>query len=92
MKIRKFLITNFEFGGKFSLSMEGNCHEVGVISNLKLLSHFWFELEALYISNLEGASCVKKFFEKSSLLLGWSLTKNLLLVNNYFLNTCQRSK
>jgi hypothetical protein len=30
----KFLVTKFEFGGSFGMSLEGDCHEVEVRPNL----------------------------------------------------------
>ncbi len=32
----KFLVTKFEFGGSFGMSLEGDCHEVEVTRNLEL--------------------------------------------------------
>jgi hypothetical protein len=32
----EFLVTQFEFGGSFSWSLEGDCHEVEVTPNLEL--------------------------------------------------------
>jgi hypothetical protein len=36
----KFLVTKFEFGGSFGLSLEGDCREVEVTPNLELLITF----------------------------------------------------
>jgi hypothetical protein len=36
----KFLVTKFEFGGSFGMSLEGECHEVEVTPNLDLLVNF----------------------------------------------------
>jgi hypothetical protein len=32
----KILVTKFEFGGRFGMSLEGDCHEVEVTPNLEL--------------------------------------------------------
>jgi hypothetical protein len=36
----KFLVTEFEFGGSFGMSLEGDCHEILVTPNLELLVTF----------------------------------------------------
>jgi hypothetical protein len=33
----KFLVTKFEFGDSFVMSLEGDCHEVEATPNLELL-------------------------------------------------------
>jgi hypothetical protein len=32
----KFLVAKFEYGGRFGMSLEGDCHEVEVTPNLEL--------------------------------------------------------
>jgi hypothetical protein len=44
----KFLITKFEFGGNFGISLEGDWHEVEVTPNLELLVDFGMSLERVY--------------------------------------------
>jgi hypothetical protein len=39
----EFLVTKFEFAERFSMSLEGDCHEVKVTPNLEFFSHFWYE-------------------------------------------------
>jgi hypothetical protein len=41
----KFLVTNFDVGGSFDMSLEGDCHEVEVTPNLELLVNFGMSLE-----------------------------------------------
>jgi hypothetical protein len=36
----KFLVTTFEFGGSFDMSLEGDCHEIWVTPNLESLVTF----------------------------------------------------
>jgi hypothetical protein len=43
----KFLVTKFEFGGSFGMSLEGDCHEVGVTFNLELLVTFGVSLKGV---------------------------------------------
>ena len=43
----KFLVTKFEFGGSFGMSLEGDCHEVEVTPNLELLVTFGMSLEGV---------------------------------------------
>jgi hypothetical protein len=43
----KFLVTKFEFGGSFGMSLEGGCHEVEVTPNLELLVTFGMSLEGV---------------------------------------------
>jgi hypothetical protein len=43
----KFVFTNFEFGGSFGLTLEGDCHEVEVKPNLELLVTFGMSLEGV---------------------------------------------
>ncbi len=43
----KFLVTNFEFGGSFGMSVGGDCHEVEVTLNLELLVTFGMSLEGV---------------------------------------------
>jgi hypothetical protein len=43
----KFLVTKFEFGGSFGMSWKGDCHEVEVTPNLKLLVIFGMSLEGV---------------------------------------------
>jgi hypothetical protein len=43
----KFLVTKFEFGQSFFLSLEGDCHEVEVTPNLELLVTFGMSLEGV---------------------------------------------
>ncbi len=40
----KFLVTNYEFGGSFGMSLEGDCHELEVTPNLELLVAFGMSL------------------------------------------------
>ncbi len=45
----KVLVTKFEFGGSFGMSLEGDCHEVEVTPNLELLVTFGeLSLEGVY--------------------------------------------
>jgi hypothetical protein len=44
----KFLVTKFEFGGSFVMSLEGDCHEVEVTPNLELLVTFGMSLERVF--------------------------------------------
>ena len=64
------------------MSLEGDCHELEVTTNLKLLFTFGMSLEGVcqeldtsfhykLKSNLEGDGCDQKFLEKSSLLIGY---------------------
>jgi hypothetical protein len=39
-----FLVTEFEVGGSFGLSLEGDCHEVEVTPSLELLVTFGISL------------------------------------------------
>ncbi len=34
----KFLVTKFEFGGSYGMSLEGDFHKVEITSNLEMLS------------------------------------------------------
>ncbi len=43
----KFLVTKFEFGGSFGISLEGGCNEVEVTPNLELLVTFGMRLEGV---------------------------------------------
>jgi hypothetical protein len=44
----KFLVTKYEFGGSFGMSLEGDCHElVDVTPNLELLVTFCRTLEGV---------------------------------------------
>jgi hypothetical protein len=43
----KFLVTQFEFGGSFGMSYEGDCNEVEVTPNLELLVTFGMSLEGV---------------------------------------------
>ncbi len=43
----KLLVTKFEFGGSFGMSLEGYCHEAEVTLNLKLLVTFGISLEGV---------------------------------------------
>ncbi len=43
----KFLVTKFEFGGSFGMSLEGDCHEVEVKPNLELLVTLSMSLEGV---------------------------------------------
>jgi hypothetical protein len=43
----KFLVTKFEFGGSFGMSLEGDCHEVEVTLNFELLVSFGMSLEGV---------------------------------------------
>jgi hypothetical protein len=43
----KFLVTKFEFGGSFGMSLEGDCHEVEVTPNSVLLATFGMRLEGV---------------------------------------------
>jgi hypothetical protein len=44
---RQILVTKFEFEGSFSMSLEGDCGEVEVISNWTLLVTFGMSLEVV---------------------------------------------
>jgi hypothetical protein len=41
---RKFLVTKFEFGWSFSVSLEGDCHEIEVPPNLEMLVNLGMSL------------------------------------------------
>jgi hypothetical protein len=43
----KFLVTKYEFGGSFGMSLEGGSHEVEVIPNLELLVTFGMSMEGV---------------------------------------------
>jgi hypothetical protein len=43
----KFLVTKFELGGRFGLSLEGDYHEDEVTPNLELLVTFGMSLEGV---------------------------------------------
>jgi hypothetical protein len=43
----KFLVIKIEFGVSFGMSLEGDCYEVEVNPNLKLLVNFGMSLEGL---------------------------------------------
>jgi hypothetical protein len=43
----KFLVTKFEFGGSFGMSLERDCHEVEVMPNLELLVTFGMSSEGV---------------------------------------------
>jgi hypothetical protein len=43
----KFLVTKFEFGESFGMSLEGDCQEVEVTPNLELLVAFGTRLEGV---------------------------------------------
>jgi hypothetical protein len=43
----KTLVTNFEFGGSFGMSLEGDCHGVEVTPKLKFLVTFDMSLEGV---------------------------------------------
>ncbi len=43
----KFLVTKFEFGGSYGMSLEVDCHEVEVTPNLELLVTFGMSLEGV---------------------------------------------
>jgi hypothetical protein len=43
----KFLVTKFEFGGSFGVTLEGDVHEVEVTPNLELLVTFGMCLEGV---------------------------------------------
>jgi hypothetical protein len=43
----KFLLTKIEFGGSFSMSLEGDSHEVEVTLNMELLVTFGMSLEGV---------------------------------------------
>jgi hypothetical protein len=44
MPVDKYLVTKFEFGGKFGMILKGDCHEVEVTPYLKLLVTFSMSL------------------------------------------------
>jgi hypothetical protein len=44
----KFLFTKFEFGGRFGMSLMGDCNELEVTLNLKLFVTFGMSLEGVY--------------------------------------------
>jgi hypothetical protein len=41
----KYLVTKFDFGGSFGRSLEGDCHEIEVTPNLKLLVTYSMSLK-----------------------------------------------
>jgi hypothetical protein len=41
----KFLVTRFEFGGSFGMSLDGDCHEVEITPYLELLFTFDMPLD-----------------------------------------------
>ncbi len=43
----KFLVAKFEFGGSFSVSLEGDCYKVEVTPNLELLVNFGMSWEGV---------------------------------------------
>jgi hypothetical protein len=43
----KFLVTEFEFGGSFGMSLKGNYHELEVSTNSELLVTFGMSLEGV---------------------------------------------
>ena len=43
----KFLVTKFEFGGSFDMSLEGDCHDLEVTHNSELLVNFGMCLEGV---------------------------------------------
>jgi hypothetical protein len=43
----KFLVTQFEFGGSFGMSLDGDFHEVEVTPNLELFVTFGMSLEGV---------------------------------------------
>jgi hypothetical protein len=43
----KFLVTKFEFGGCFVMSLKGDCHEIEVTPNLELVVTFVMSLGSL---------------------------------------------
>jgi hypothetical protein len=45
--VGKFLVTKFEFGGSFGMSLEEHSHEVEVTPNLELLVTFGMSLEGV---------------------------------------------
>jgi hypothetical protein len=44
----KFLVTKFEFGGIFGMSLERDCHEVEVTPYFEFLVAFGMSLEEVY--------------------------------------------
>jgi hypothetical protein len=44
----KFLVTKFEFRGSFGMTLEGDCHELEVSLNFKLLINFDMRLEGVF--------------------------------------------
>ncbi len=45
----KFLVTKFECGGSFGMSLEGDCLEVEVTPNLELLVTFGMSLVGVFL-------------------------------------------
>ncbi len=43
----KFLVSKFEFGGSFVVSLEGDCHELEVTPNMELLVAFGMSLKGI---------------------------------------------
>jgi hypothetical protein len=43
----KFLVTKFEFGGSFIMSLVGDCHELEIAPNLELFVIFGMSLEGV---------------------------------------------
>ncbi len=43
----KFLVTKFDVGGSFGMSLEGDCHEVEVTPDLELLVTFGMSMEGV---------------------------------------------
>jgi hypothetical protein len=80
----KFLVTKFEFGGSFVMSLEGDCNEVEVTPNLEFLVTFGLSLEGVchelyalfYYKLIPNLEVTKKFLEKSSLLIRYEKVMN----------------
>jgi hypothetical protein len=77
-------VTKFEFGGSFGMSLDGDCHEVEVTPNLKLLVTFGMSLTGVcmsfihkFITSLDLIWSNQKFFEKISLLIRYEKDTSL---------------
>jgi hypothetical protein len=67
----KFLVTKFEFGGSFGMSLNGDFHEVEVAPTLELLVTFSMSLEGV------GLGLYTKF-HFNYLITNLEVTKNSL--------------
>jgi hypothetical protein len=79
----KFLVTKFEFGGSFGMSLDGDCHEIEVTPNLKLLVTFEMSLKGVchelpnFTTSLYLIWRQLKIHRKSSLLIRYEEVMSL---------------